>query len=135
MLQETIENDMRMAMRERDKSAGILKYIISEFQRRPNLNISLTDNEVVTIIKKFIKTTEESSKITGGMTEEQKFEIDVLSKYLPKMVSEDEIRNWIVENIELSENKQARMKSMGIIMKHFGSSADGNTVKNILLEL
>lgn len=51
------------------------------------------------------------------------------------MASEDKIRNWIIENIELSENKQARMKNMGIIMKHFGSSADGNTVRNILMSI
>lgn len=134
-LQNQIENEMKDSFVNNRKETSLLKYIVSEFQRRPNLNKELTDSEVISLIKKYIKGIEETVKITNTYTDEQKFEVDFLQKYLPKMASEDEIRNWIIENIELSENKQARMKSMGVIMKHFGSSADGNTVRNILMSL
>ena len=134
-LQNQIENEMKDSFVNNRKETSLLKYIVSEFQRRPNLNKELTDSEVISLIKKYIKGIEETVKITNTYTDEQKFEVDFLQKYLPKMASENEIRNWIIENIELSENKQARMKSMGIIMKHFGSSADGTVVRNILISL
>lgn len=134
-LQLIIEEDMRTAMKNKDKKTNILKYIVSEFSRRPNLKINLEDKEVISIIKKYIKGVEETIAITGKETEEQKFEIEVLSKYLPKMATEEEIKTWIINNLELPENPQARMKLMREIMKHFGSSVDGNTVKSILMNL
>ena len=134
-LQLIIEEDMRIAMKNKAKETNILKYIVSEFSRRPNLKINLEDKEVISIIKKYIKGVEETIAITGKETEEQKFEIEVLSKYLPKMATEEEIKTWIVNNLELPENPQARMKLMREIMKHFGSSVNGNTVKSILMNL
>lgn len=134
-LQLIIEEDMRTAMKNKAKETNILKYIVSEFSRRPNLKINLEDKEVISIIKKYIKGVEETITITGKETEEQKFEIEVLSKYLPKMATEEEIKTWIINNLELPENPQARMKLMREIMKHFGSSVDGSTVKSILMNL
>ncbi len=57
--------------------------------------------------------------------------IEVMEGYLPKQASEDEIRKWIQENIDFSKFKN-KMQAMKPIMAHFGSSADGNMVKNIL---
>ena len=132
-LQKRIESDMREAMKNKDKKTNILKYFVAEFARRPNLNVELTDNEVISIIKKYIKSIEETIKLTNKTTEEQSFEMEVLNDYLPKMASEEEIKNWISSNIELPENPNARMKFMKDIMKHFGSSVDGTVVKNILM--
>ena len=91
-LQEKIECDMREAMKNRDKKVNILKYMMSEFSRRPNLNVSLSDKEVISIIRKYIKSVEETIALTGKKTEEQEFEIEVLSSYIPKMAEESEIR-------------------------------------------
>lgn len=134
-LQKDIENDMRTAMKNKDPKVNILKFIISEFQRRPNLTIEMTDNEVISLIRKFMKSYEETEKIVGSLTDEQKFEISVLSEYLPKMASNDEIESWIRGNIELSDNKASRMKEMGKIMKQFAGRCDGNTVKTILMNM
>ena len=134
-LQEKIECDMREAMKNRDKKVNILKYMMSEFSRRPNLNVSLSDKEVISIIRKYIKSVEETIALTGKKTEEQEFEIEVLSSYIPKMAEESEIREWIENNITLTENKSARMKEMGKIMKNFEGRVDGNVVKNILMSL
>lgn len=134
-LQEKIECDMREAMKNRDKKVNILKYMMSEFSRRPNLNVSLSDKEVISIIRKYIKSVEETIALTGEKTEEQEFEIEVLSFYIPKMAEESEIREWIENNITLTENKSARMKEMGKIMKNFEGRVDGNVVKNILMSM
>jgi hypothetical protein len=54
--------------------------------------------------------------------------------YLPKMATEAEIRSWIEHHIDFSKLKN-KMQAMGQIMKHFGSAADGNAVKNILQQM
>ena len=60
--------------------------------------------------------------------------LKVVESYLPKMVSSDEIKVWINENIDFAEYKSP-MQAMGTIMKHFGKLADGNMVKGLLQEL
>ena len=136
MLAERIEHDMHDAMKERNAlKVGILKYIISEFQRRPNLKEDISDDDALAIIKKYIKTTEESGKLIGFLTEEQKGEIEILTKYIPEQASVEEIREWILNNITLDENPQKRVKSMGVVMKQFKGRADGNVVREILMEM
>lgn len=135
MLQTQIENDMREAMKNKDRKVNILKYMVAEFQRRPNLNKMLEDKEVIALIRKYIKGVEETATLRGGFTEEQTFEIEVLSAYLPKMATDEEVKAWIVDNLTLPENPQARMKLMREIMAHFGSTVEGNTVKRILMEM
>lgn len=142
-LMKQIELDMREAMKTKDRKTNLLKWFVAEFARRPNLNVELTDNEVISIIKKYIKSIEETAKAmhkvdnNGNvvLSEEQTFEINVLSNYLPKQASEEEIVTWIKNNLEIPENPNARMKLMKDIMKHFGSSVDGNTVKSILMNM
>ena len=134
-LQNRIETDMREAMKNKDPKVNILKYMMAEFSRRPNLNIPLTDDEVIGIMKKYLKGVEETIKVTGKQTEEQTLEIETLNLYLPKMATKEEIKEWIVKNIDLPENPQARMKCMRDIMSHFGKTVDGNTVKTILMEM
>lgn len=142
-LQKKIELDMREAMKAKDRKTNLLKYFVAEFSRRPNLNIELTDNEVISIIKKYIKSIEETAKAmhkvdSNGniiLSEEQAFEINTLSEYLPKQATEEEIITWIKNNLEIPENPNARMKLMKDIMKQFGSSVDGNVVKSILMGL
>ena len=142
-LMKQIELDMREAMKTKDKKTNLLKWFVAEFARRPNLNVELTDTEVISIIKKYIKSIEETAKAmhkvdnNGNvvLSEEQTFEINVLINYLPKQASEEEIVTWIKNNLEVPENPNARMKLMKDIMKHFGSSVDGNTVKSILMNM
>ena len=134
-LQNKIEADMREAMKEKSIKVGILKYIVGEFSRRPNLNVPLTDDEVIVLIKKYLKSVEETIKVTGKQTEEQTIEIETLSAYLPRMATKEEIKEWISQNLDLPENPQARMKCMRDIMAHFGKTVDGNTVKTILMEM
>jgi len=61
--------------------------------------------------------------------------IILIEDYLPKSAApatEDEIKEWIEQNIDFDSLKN-KMQAMGLIMKHFGERADGSEVKNILL--
>ena len=126
-LQQSITAELQASIKNRDTArTGAVRILIGEFQRQPEKKLS--DEQVVGIIKKLVKSERELLAASGQNTSEF---IDVMEGYLPQQASEDEIREWIQENVDFSifNNKMQAMKP---IMAHFGSSADGNVVKNIL---
>ena len=57
--------------------------------------------------------------------------LQILEAYLPRQVSPEEIIAWIKANIDFGRFKN-KMQAMGVIMKHFGKTADGKLVNQIL---
>src|SRR6056297_3651282 len=99
-LQEQIRQDLKTAMKDRDdEKKSALRVLIGEFGRAESKD--LTDAEVVKIIKKMMKSEQESLDQTGGTSASPYLQI--LESYLPKMASDDEIRQWIKENIDFSQ--------------------------------
>ena len=129
-LQEKIQQDLRASMKAKTEAkTSALRVLIGEFQRQPKKE--LTDTDVLSIIRKLIKSESEMLATTGKNTSEY---LEVLDGYMPKQPSEDEIRRWIQDNITLSEFKN-KMQAMRPIMTHFSGAVDGTIVKKILEEL
>lgn len=130
LLQEKIKAELTVSMKARDTArTGAIRILIGEFQRQPEK--MLEDEQVIGIIKKLIKSERELLAASG---KEDSGYIAVLEGYLPKQVSEEEIRSWVKDNIDFASYKN-KMQAMRPIMAHFGSGADGNSVKKILQEL
>ena len=126
-LQQSITAELQASIKKRDTArTGAVRIMIGEFQRQPEKELG--DDQVIGIIKKLVKSERELLTASGKETSDF---IDVLEGYLPKQASEDEIKKWIQENIDFSKFNN-RMQAMRPIMAHFGSSTDGNMVKNIL---
>jgi uncharacterized protein YqeY len=129
-LQKSITDELKSAIKNRDSArTGAIRVLIGEFQRQPDKELS--DDQVIAIIKKLVKSEQELLAATGESGSDF---ITVLETYLPRQATEKEIGAWIEENIDFSEFKN-RMQAMRPIMTHFGSSVDGNMVKKILQEL
>ena len=127
-LQEKIKEDLKAAMKANDvQRKETLRVVIGEFGRLPSK--ALSDGEVLQVLKKLIKSEKEVIDRQGSG--EESAYLKILEAYLPAMVSEAEIAEWIKGNIELARYKN-KMQAMGDIMRHFGDSADGNTVKKVL---
>ncbi|MBU0988409.1 MAG: GatB/YqeY domain-containing protein [Proteobacteria bacterium] len=127
-LQEQIKKDLTAAIKARDEEKkNALRVILGELSRL--YKKELPDNEIVNILKKLIKAEKEVIE-KKGEKEDSEF-IRVVECYLPKMATEAEIKNWIEQHIDFSAFKN-KMQAMGQIMKHFGATADGNIVKQIL---
>lgn len=127
-LQEQIKKDLMAAMKARDEEKkSILRLIMGEFGRQAQKE--LTDDAVIAILKKMIKSEREVLE-RKGEDGNNRF-IDVIEAYLPRLASEQEIAAWITENIDFAQFKN-KMQAMGKIMAHFGASADGNMVKKVL---
>ncbi len=60
--------------------------------------------------------------------------IIALENFLPQMVTEKEIHDFIKENIDFSKLKN-KMQAIGIIKKHFGNTVDANLVKDIIQKI
>ena len=91
----------------------------------------ITDDDLLGIIRGLAKS--EKSVLELQKKESSPY-LKVVESYLPKMVSSDEVKTWINENIDFAEYKSP-MQAMGTIMKHFGKLADGNIVKGLLQEI
>jgi uncharacterized protein len=129
-LQEQFKNELPVSLKARDTArTGAIRILIGEFQRQPVKVLS--DEQVVAIIKKLIKSERELLAASGTATSEY---LAILEGYLPKQAGEEEIRAWIIANIDFSTFKNT-MQAMRPIMTHFGSSVDGNTVKKVLQDL
>jgi len=130
-LQETIKKDLVSAMKARDEEKkAALRVILGEFGRSDKKELS--DDEVVKVLRKLMKSEKEVLEKKGAERDSEFLKI--IESYLPGMASEEEIIAWINEHIDFSRFKN-KMQAMGSIMKHFGSMADGDTVKQILQKL
>lgn len=131
-MKERIEADIKAAMLSRNTVAKeILKFIKSEIQRKEGGLITMSDED----IQKLMRNQIESLKLTPSDTSNE--EITILESYLPKMMTEEEIRN-VIEGLMFRSDIQ--IKSLGDIMKYFAANhkglADNKTVSqwaNIIL--
>ncbi len=129
-LQQEIESQLIAAIKAKDKErAGAIRILKGEFQRQPEKELS--DDQVVAIIKKLIKSEKE---LLEASKQEDSAYIGILQEYLPQQADADEVRSWIKENIDFNSFAN-KMQAMRPIMAHFGSAVDGAVVKKILQDM
>lgn len=130
-LQSQMKKDLPAAIKAKDeKKKDTLRVILGEFGRLDKKELS--DDEVVKILKKLIKSEKEVLEQKGEAADSAF--IEIIKHYLPKMATEEEILAWIQQNIDFSQFKN-KMQAMGLIMKHFGAKADGDFVKTIIQKM
>ena len=126
-LQEKVQGELKVAMKAKDSDrTWAIRILMGEFGRQTEK--VLTDEQVVAIIKKLIKSERE---LLAAQGKDGSPFLTIMEEYLPQAASEEEIRAWISANIDFSTFAN-RMQAMRPIMNHFGSAADGNVVKKIL---
>ena len=130
-LQKQIKKDLSAAIKAKDeKKKDAIRVILGEFGRLDKKDLS--DDEIVKILKKLMKSEKEVLEKKGDETDSEF--IRTIENYLPKMATEAEITRWVEQNVDFSQFKN-KMQAMGLIMKHFGAAADGNAVKKILQQM
>jgi len=130
-LQAQIKKDLSSAMKAKDDvKKDTLRVVIGELGRSDKKELS--DDEVIKVLRKLIKYEKEVLDKKGDDIDSAY--IKIIENYLPKMATDEEIKKWIEQNIDFSQFKN-KMQAMGLIMKYFGSLADGNMVRKILQEM
>ncbi len=143
-LKERLKADMKEAMKAKDKiKLSTIRMINSliknaEIEKRGEL----TDEEIIQLLMKYAKQRKESIEMyeKGGrqdLVEKEKAELAVVESYLPKQMSEEEIREIVKQTIE--EVGASSVKDMGKVMKavmpKVKGRADGSVVNRIVKEL
>ena len=144
MLKEKLMEDLKSAMKEKDEikkntvqmvRAGIL-------QIEKDKGIEVEDNQIIDIIAKEVKKRKDAAIDfeKGGredLVEKNNKEIEILSAYLPKQLSREEIEAIVKEVIK--EVNATTIKDMGKVMKSakekIGAAADGKTINEVVKSL
>ena len=149
-LREKIESDYKNALKSKDKNRiSTYRLILSGIKDLDIANRSgpskreTDDNDIKKLIKKMIKQRNESIEAyeknnRKDLAESEKNEVDILSVYLPKQLSEEETKK-ICESV-IGQVKAASIKDMGKVMgelkKNHSDSIDfakaGSIIKEIL---
>ena len=121
-MNEQIANDLKNAMKSGDKfQLSVLRMLKSALQLEAiSKKHELTDDEVMSVIKKQVKTRKDSiiefqKYNKTAEVEKLEEEIKILDTYLPAEMTEDEIKKVIDEVFK--ELNPTSMKDMGGVMK------------------
>ena len=143
-LLEKIINEMYLSMKSGDKiKANALRTLVSKLKdQQIKLRKDISDEEALKVIKTLVKQRKESAQIflkagREELAEKENLEISILEKYLPKMISDDEIRvlvEGIVKEIGAKDLSDIG-KVMPLVMKRGKGKVDGKLANDILKEL
>ncbi len=123
MLIDEIKARMTRAMRERDEVVrNILGLAVGEIQTaEARANRPLGDDEAMAIVRKLVKSNEETLALTG--TEDARApglrrEIETLSALLPRSMSVEQIVDALSSVAEAIRAAKGDGQAMGVAMKH-----------------
>ena len=142
MLKEQINADLKTAMLARNAFEttvlrGLKASILDEEVKLGKREEGLNNNEIETLVAREVKKRKEAASLLDEERAENELkEAEILSKYLPEMASEDEIRAAV--KAEISAMGEVSIKQMGAIIGRmkakFGNSADGAVLAKIVKE-
>lgn len=144
MLLEKINRDYVQAMKEKDiLKAGVLKMLKSSvgYLQIDNREKTLTDEDVIALIKKEIKKHEESIEMyrQGGredLAQKEEAELLILKSYLPAQMGEEDVKKVvlaIIEKVGASSEKDFG-KVMREVMQELKGKAEGSLIKKVVEE-
>lgn len=143
-LSERLANDLKQAMKERDKvRLSVLRMVKSAMQNAAiEARRELAEEEILAVVRREVKQRGETlATITGGGREEAeaeiRAEIAVLQEYLPAQLEEDDLRRLVLEVVDTAgaTSKADMGRVMPLVMKQVAGRADGRTVNRLVQEI
>lgn len=104
---QKLQNDLTTARKQKDAvRISILSTLIGEIQQHMDVDKNISDEKVLQLIKKFVKNNNDFIALTKDIvrTNELQFENDILNAYLPKQLTESELRTIIVAQLQAGSN-------------------------------
>ncbi|NBG87939.1 GatB/YqeY domain-containing protein [Isachenkonia alkalipeptolytica] len=142
-LKEKLTVDLKTAMKEKNKvKKDVITMIRSDIKQwEVDKRQDVSDEEVIQIISKQVKQRKDSIEDfeksgREDLVEQNRKEIEILQTYLPKQLTEEEIRGIVKEAIEKvqPESKSDMGKIMGMVMPQVKGRGDGKLVNKIVNE-
>ncbi len=132
-LKQQINDDMKAAMRAKETARlGAIRLLLAAMkQREVDERIELTDADIVSIIDKMMKQRRDSisqyeAAGRNDLADAEKFEMSVLTAYMPQQLSEAEVVAAVAEAIAAAgaAGPQDMGKVMGIVKPKLAGRAD-----------
>ena len=152
MLKEQIQSSTTEALKSGDQfKLGVLRMLLAsittkekekKYKEKIEGEAQLTDEQILETVSSEIKKRKDAIVLyeqgkRPELAEREAKEIEVLIKYLPEQLSEDELKKLVAESIAKTGAKE--MKDMGKVMADLNpkikGKADGGQVSKIVKEL
>ena len=151
-LKEKIKLNLNSSLKEKKTLAvSVLRQLLAailnkekekRFKTKEEKDVQLTDEELIEVISSEVKKRRESIlEFEKGkrqdLVEKEKKELEILEKYLPEQLSEEEIRKLTKEAIEKTDAREIKNmgKVMAELMPKIKGRAEGALVSKIVKEL
>lgn len=144
MLKQQIEEQIKNALKGGEElRLSTLRFLLSAIK---NDEIAkqreVTDEEVISVVRHQVKQRKESIEAfqKGGreeLAEKERQELEILNKFLPQQLSEEEVKKMVQETIaELPESERKNFgKVMGVVMGRIKGQTEGNIVAKVVKEV
>jgi len=144
MIKEQLMDELKLAMKEKDviRKNAVQNARSAILQIEKDKQIELDDEGIIEIISKMVKKLKDAivEFEKGGrqdLVENNQREIEVLTKYLPEQLSEEELTAIIKEVITETgaESMRDMGKVMGAVVPKTKGKADGGLINKIVKDL
>jgi hypothetical protein len=139
-LKQQITNDMKLAMKAKDKPAlKAVRMILGAIkQKEIDDRIELNDTQVLVVIQKMVKQRKDSiSQFSDAgridLVEVEEAELAIINNYMPKQLTQDEIDAAVTKVIV--DSGADSMKDMGRLMGILKSQIDGKADMGLVSQL
>jgi len=144
-LEENIMAEMKDAMKAKNegllRSLRAIKAEIIKAKTEPGAGGRIDEATEIKFLQKMMKQRRDSLEIyekqgRADLASKEKEEMEVIERFLPKQMSEQEIRDAVRKLILDNNSTPAEMgKVIGMANKQFAGKADGKTISTIVKEL
>jgi uncharacterized protein YqeY len=142
-LEEKVMTELKTAMLAKDekslRSLHAIKAAIINLKTSEGFSGEIKNDDEIKLLQKLVKQRKESLEIyekqsRKDLADKEKEEIDVIEKFLPKQMSEEELKVVIASIVkETGATTQADMgKVMGMANKQLAGRADGKTIAAVV---
>jgi uncharacterized protein YqeY len=135
---EQLKAESMRLRKERNPVAASITFALSEIEKfgKNNGNRATTEDEAIKVIQKLIATIDENLKVATDAGRKIAFnhEKNILSRVLPQMASDEEVRMLLKDVIgdETPKNKGVAMK---VIRDEYGAKVDMKRAGEIVTEM
>jgi len=142
-LQDKVMNDMKTAMKAKDKvaleSLRAIKSALLLMQTETGSGEAISSEAEIQLVQKLVKQRKDSAAIFTAQNRQdlaapELAQIAIIEKFLPEQLSEEEVEKVIVKTIgDIGAQGMKDMgKVMGIVSAELAGKADGKTISSLV---
>ncbi|MFN5376391.1 MAG: GatB/YqeY domain-containing protein [Chitinophagaceae bacterium] len=145
-LELTVNENMKKAMLAKDevglRALRAIKAAVLLAKTAEGATATLSEDTEIKLLQKLVKQRKDSLEIferqnRQDLAQKEKEELEVIERFLPKQMSEDEIRTVVAEIVKQTgvTNMSGLGQVMGVATKQLAGKADGKVISAIVKEL